>query len=437
MKDKIQTLTVSIFTIILILSSNLCASNSWQSPFDTAAPDVKSVDTILTLKDIFKLVAAYNPTFQSLDLQIKAARDNLKQAGLWSNPELEAEFEEVSWDAPGFGESEFTISLTQEFELFGQPGARKKVAIAHINATKLQARLSTFDLYLETKLRFYVLAHAQNNVILSQKSVELAQEIVEDINDQLNRGAALHSELLLATLEEQKALLALSQAKRDVISVEEALVSLWTGKPSDLKISIETKPDFSYILDKLAGFSNHVDSARDVIQKQNELKILQAEKTRAIAEARPAVTLTGGVKRFDADNSKSFLFGVSMPIPFFNRNQGTRQSLDAQLNSLKYELERSKIESLSNIQSQTIKVKMLIDKYTALDSLLLPTAEEVYQTLKSAYEAGRVPFTQLLEAERILNNLNFESNDILLNIHEQIIGLESLTGVVLLFDRKD
>ena len=90
-----------------------------------------------------------------------------------------------------------------------------------------------------------------------------------------------------------------------------------------------------------------------------------------------------------------------------------------------------KIEAIANFKSRTIQLKNQIDRHNVLDSLLLPTTEKAYRTLQSAYNAGRVPFTQLLEAERALNDIYYEHNDMLLLIQEQIIALESLTGVAL------
>lgn len=69
-----------------------------------------------------------------------------------------------------------------------------------------------------------------------------------------------------------------------------------------------------------------------------------------------------------------------------------------------------------------------------LDSLLLPTAEKAYQTIQKAYEAGRLPYTQLLEAERSLNDLRFENNDLLMEIHIEIMALEAISGAVLRTD---
>ncbi|MCP4582226.1 MAG: TolC family protein [candidate division Zixibacteria bacterium] len=437
MKGKIQISLVSMLAIVLILSSNARALNSWQAPFDTTTANSGIVDSLLSLSDVLKLVAAENPTFRSLSYQLQAAGGNLKQAGLWPNPELEAEFEEVSWDSPGFKESEFSVSIAQEFELFGQRGARKNVAQSGIEATRSRIDQSVFDLYLETKQRFYALAHAQQNVNLSRTSVDLAKEIVENINFRLDRGASLQSELLLAQLEEQRALLALDQARQDVIALEATLVSLWHGKPSGAKVSTDAESYFSHLLEKINLLSSHADSARDIIQMQGELKILRAEKAMAIAETRPALTLSGGFKRLEADDSKSFLFGVSVPIPLFNRNQGTKESIDAQLRSLEYDIEQGRTEAISSIESNIIGLRNLVDRHATLDSMLLPTAEKAYHILKDAYETGRIPYTQLLEAERILNDLNFEHNDMLLEIQEQVIALESLTGVTLLVEKEN
>ena len=104
---------------------------------------------------------------------------------------------------------------------------------------------------------------------------------------------------------------------------------------------------------------------------------------------------------------------------------------------LEYNIESTTIESNAIIKSNILQLKKSINTFNTIDSLLLPTAEKAYRTLQDAYEAGRVPFTQLLEAERALNDLNFEQNDILLTIQEQIIFLESLTGVALFVTKEN
>ena len=126
-----------------------------------------------------------------------------------------------------------------------------------------------------------------------------------------------------------------------------------------------------------------------------------------------------------------------MPLPLFNRNQGTRDKLDARLRSLDFQIDRERLQSAAGIGSQTSLLRQLVRRHDALDSLLLPTAQDAFEQLRQAYEAGRLPYTQLLEARRILYELTLEHNDLLLAIHEQTISLESLAGVPLRIDKEN
>lgn len=437
MKGNKRLILASLVLIVLLMSNSTQAESFWNAPFDTSKVASVSADSTTSLNDALQLVAAANPALKAFEYQVKAAQSNLKQVSLRPNPELSADFEEVGWNAPGFKESEFTVLVSQEFDLFGQRGARKKVAQSEIDATRLQIKQSTFDLYLEVKQRFYSLAHAQQQVILSQTALELANDIVKNITFRLDRGAALQSELLLAELEKQKAQLSLNQARQNVLALEARLVSMWNGTQTGTTLSTIMEPDFTQLQQTVATLSEYIESSREIIRLRNDADILRARKNLAVKEAMPTITVNGGFKRLQFDGSKSLLFGISIPLPLFNRNQGEREKVEAELRSLEYELELSRNETLAHIRSQALWMTQLIEKHATLDSLLLPTADKAYRKLQEAYEAGRVPYTQLLEAERSLIDLSFEHNDMLLAIQEQIITLEQATGVVLRVDEEN
>jgi cobalt-zinc-cadmium efflux system outer membrane protein len=437
MKVKIFLSVAVITVMVAVLSSKTQAADSWQAPFDATGANSESIDAALSLDDVLALVAAENRNLRSLDYQIQAARGDLDQAGRWSNPELDVEFEEFGWDAPAFDESEFSISVSQEFEFFGQRAARKNVARAGLEATTLGTKLAAFDLYREVKQRFFALVHGQQKVQLGQASVELAQEIVENTQYRLDRGAALQSELLLAQLEEQRALLALGQAKQDLSALQADLALLWRGSPSNLAVACNAEPYPTMLMNELSEIANHADSSRDVLQLQNESEILRAERSLAAAEAKPAITLSGGFKRFEFTGDKSLVFGVSLPIPFLNRNQGTQASLDAQLRSTEYQIDQARSEANASLQSSISQLKQLVGRHSTLDSIVLPAAEGAYNSLRSEYDAGRLPYAQFLEAKRAVNEISFEHNDLLLEIQEQIIAIESITGMVLRSDKEN
>lgn len=415
--------------VALALASDGNASSRWQVPFDTANVSVEDVDSVLSLSDAIRLTALKNPTLKSLNFERLAAEAQLEQAGLWSNPEVELEFEGVGWDAPGLRESEMTLSIAQEFELFGQRGARKQLARAEIDAAEFLVRVAAFDLYLEVKRRYYTLAHARQHLHLSQTAITLAEDVVQNITSRINRGAGLQSELLLAQLEKQRAQQLLEEAQQQVTVAEAVLVALWDGQPDGVRVPAISEPEPAEHARLVSILERYSDSTRTTIELQRQSEILRAEESLAAAESRPNITLRGGYKRVETDNSNTLLFSVSLPLPLLNRNQGARASLKARLRSLDYRAVRERLDAMTGIRVQSARLLQSVRKHDILDSLLVPTAEDAYETLRRAYEAGRLPYTQLLEAERSLNELRFEHNDLLLAIHEQVIELERITGV--------
>lgn len=422
---------------IVLITGSAGAAERWQTPFDTSTAGTQpETDSIYGLAEVMRLVALQNPTLKALEYRQEAAQGLLKQAGLWSNPELGLEAEEVGWDAPGLRESELSISLSQEFELFGQRGARENLARSRIDNAHLQAKLAAFDLYFETKARFYALVHAQQQLELANRSVGLAEDIVKNIKIKIEKGAALQSELLLADLENQRAQLDLEQAQQEVSSASVALTALWGDSSASFSVSANIEPDFQDALSSVASLESQLDSTRSLMQLEREAGILRAEASLAAAEARPPITLSGGLTRLEGTNSNSFLLGISLPLPLFNRNQGTRERLEAEMRALEYTTKQTRVETRADLQSQVFRLRQLVQRHDRLDSLLLPTAENAYSTLQEAYEAGRVPYTQLLEAERSLNELRFEHNDMLFQIHDQVMAIERVTGITIRLDEE-
>jgi cobalt-zinc-cadmium efflux system outer membrane protein len=403
----------------------------WVTPFEGAAKTEVEVPSDLSLVKALNLVAERNPIMKSLGYRLESSRELVEQAGARLNPELETEIEDVGWDAPGLKESEISISLSQELELFGQPGARRKVASADLEVTHFKTRLVAFDLFLETRRRFYALAHAQEHYRLTTISVALADSIAGNISLRIEKGAALASELALAQLELQRVMLEQSEAEQELESARVSLASLWHGDGSGLNVTILPEPEPSVVLTRLPSIAAQIDSSRAVAMLTRQTLLLKAERDLAGIESRPGITFSGGYKRVEAYNSNSFIFGVALPLPLWDRNQGTRNSLSSELRALDAEMHQTRAETKKEIEIGILRLRQLFERHTVLDSVLLPTAEEAYRTLLEAYRAGRLLYTSLLEAERSLNELRFEHNDMLLSIQNQIIALEQITGVTL------
>lgn len=432
MRGSVFLLVFLVPVLLLSEASSMGPTKVWLSPFDSLAGAAPRASDGLILEDVLRLVAQKNPSLNALLSRKAASEAGLRQAGAWPNPELEAEIEEAGWDAPGFAESELTISVTQELELFGQRAARKRLARAGIDATMLATRLSAFDLYLETKSRFFALAHAQAELHLADSLVTLTEGIVDNVSRRVEKGAAPQSDLMLARLEFERVKLESAETRMNLRSAQGELASLWGGDAEGTSVFVGEDPDLLSVIQNLSELTELADSNRKAMQLQSETELIEAERQLAIAEARPSISLALGYKRLQADGSSSLVFGIGLPLPLWNRNEGTAANLQAQIQALEYEWQSLRFETLADIHSGTEAVTQLIHRHNALDSSLIPTAVEAYEALRTAYEAGRLPFIDLLEAERSLIELRFARNDVLFAIREEIIALEQITGVILI-----
>ena len=419
--------------LTLLLSLAVCVPaggrEHWRAPFDPTAATAGIDRTNLSLQGALTLVAARNPMLQSLDFRREALRGRIDQAKVRPNPELEAEFGDVGWDAPGLTEAEIVVALSQEFELFGQRGARVEVAAAELDAGMFETRVAAFDLYLKTSDCFYRVVHAQEQYRLSAESIQLAGNIVATMQDRIDKGAALHSELLLARLELQRGELARAEAEAELTAARIDLASLWGGDSPDVKAAAVDEPELAPVLEEVV--LTMADSTRQVLAAVRYRDQLQAERRLAAVESKPNVTLRGGYKRSRADGSNSLLFGLALPLPFRNQNRGDLQRLEARMQELDFEIRQARLESRAAVESGLARLRHLSDRHAAIDEKLLPTAEDAYRALQGLYEAGRLPYTSLLEAERSLVELKFEHNDVLLAIRRQVIAIERVVGVIL------
>ena len=315
----------------------------WKNPFPVDQKQSSALLDSLTLDDALKLVAERNPALAALKYKVDAAQGQLKQAGLWPNPELEVEFEEVGWDAPWFSESEASALLSQEIELWGKRKNRKNLALSEIEATRSETAVAGFDIYAVTVERFYALAHAQKQVALAKEANLLAGAINESAKIRVEKGAALSTELLLAEVELERARLELAQSETELANVRDELASLWKSDGSEIVV-VESDFDVAALL-QISSLKLLVSGSRDVAALERKVGIVNAQLNLEKANGKPNLFLSGGYKRLEAEGSNTFVFGVGIPLPFFNRNQGNISILRARSEALKFAQEQALVNA--------------------------------------------------------------------------------------------
>ena len=403
------------------------SEKQWKHPFPFGTDTSTVISDSLTLDTALRLVAQANSSLRANRLQRGAARQLVRQANLRPNPELEFEAEDVGGDLTGFRESEMTIVLSQELEVWGQRKARRKVALGDAERIEWETRVEDFDTYAEAKSRFYALLHAQKELRLAEDAAQLGFEVAEATGIRLEKGVALSSEQLLAQLAFEQARIEAVFAEIELENAWRNLVALWRGNEQDFSV-VDSDPSTTTLPD-LAVLKSYLEESRDVVgwtlEQANLNALLNLEKTHRL----PSPALSGGFKRSEADGTNTFLLGLGIPLPLFNRNQGSISSLRTQSYAAKSAREQALANAEARLEAIHQRLNALLSNRASLQTLILPKAEEAYRSLKRAYELGRIPYTTLLEGEQTLIQVRFELNDLDLAIRQEIIALERLLGI--------
>ena len=416
--------------IIGSLLGGAVAAQQWADPFpSTTGTQEVPVDSI-TLGEALRKVASSNPTRQAFRHQVEAAVSRVEQAGLRPNPEIEFEAGEFGGDLPGFGQAEFAAGLSQEIELWGKRTRRRQAAQSEADAASLNVVLADYELYSETSRRYYLQVHAQNSLALAKDATDLAATMTTSVESRLEQGAAMISELLLSELELQQARLEQAQMEYELASAQDDLASLWGGGEVGL-VAVDSGLDPG-VLRRLESLQPDLEQSREVMLAKSQEEQLKAQMSLQRAENKPSLTLSGGYKHVRADGTNSFILGLALPLPFFDRGQGNTRALLAEAEAAGLAHQQAIISAGLEYRSLARKLKQFSARRKMIYEIILPQSQETYRSLGQAYEKGKVIYSVLLQGEQTLIELRAELNDLDLALVEQVIALEQLLGIRLL-----
>ena len=432
--QKFIRLAGSIFflTILILLAAYRVLSagidRQWFSPFSTGT-NMESTGDTLSFEQCLQKVKSNNKTLRSADFNRQSLAGLTDQARLRINPELDFEIEDISGDLPGLSQTEWSLSLSQELEIWGRRSSRIESARVDSLAIAGESDILEFDIYIEFKRRYAELLNRQPKVSLLMHGYDLAEEMVAAAGRQVDMGAALAAEMQLAELEATRLQMDLNAARTDLQAAKSALAALWGSSASAFQAVMPVEFEMTAI--DPAQFNDLVDGSRELFELDIELARIEAEAAIARAENRLNPTLTAGFKRLEGEKISSFLFGISLPLPFFDRNQGKLSELHSNQKAQKALIDQKRHEVKADLIAAYRQLYQLHERLVGLDKTVIPKAIAAFQVLKDTYDRGRLRYTELLEGRRLLMNLEQERSETWLECIYQMIEIEQTLGIKL------
>lgn len=281
-----------------------------------------SAETV-TLEEALKRAVEGNPDLQAAGADVEVSEGMLLGARkLPYNPELGAQL------GPSFGDGQtffdYEVGLSQTVELGGKRGDRVAGAEARCGGAEARQRWTRYLTTLQVRRAFFLALVARSRMETARDAEAVAAELKAAALDRISLGAGTQLDVNVGTA-------AVGRAQAERMAAErryrEARVQLATVLGAPAKADLEPDgqvPSFATLSLDEEAFIARALKRDDIAALGLERDAAQADMALAGALAVPDVSLGVIYGRDALDDTHAVLFGLSAPIPLFNRNQGGR-----------------------------------------------------------------------------------------------------------------
>ena len=166
----------------------------------------------------------------------------------------------------------------------------------------------------------------------------------------------------------------------------------------------------------------------DVRRAEAAVSGAAAAATLAGRERWPEVALRGGIKRFNASNEQSYVGGVVLSLPLFDRKGGALDEARARLGQARAEqaVVRQRIDAARETAYDALA--HALETARSLRESSLPRARAVHAAVQEGYRRGKFGLLDLFDARRFLLQVQLEYINALRSVWTANADLVRLTS---------
>jgi outer membrane protein, heavy metal efflux system len=391
--------------------------------------------------DLVRRAHRSNLQLAAARLEINRARARLSQAGLRPNPTVDFEQQNGFFGSPG--ERGTTVGFSLPLELAGQRGRRIDLARAELEAAEVDIADRERRLASDVRLAYIETLAALRELEVTQNLYSLDVEAARIVEGRVEEGdaAPLELNLLRAEVDRLRARRALIEgrlqasatrlkqlvgiAPDEQLQLREVLMApLLPDPPASLDAAIEialrTRPDlrFARLSEDVARAGYRLVKAQAAPQVT---AFVQYSSVLGTFDDTPIGVLT--------DRDRLLAFGVSVTLPIFNRNQGTKA--EAQLAITQAQQRREFAESVvrAEVTAAYRRYESAQASVQTYERGVIERSEQNVKTMRAAYQIGAFRVTELLSEQRRLVDMQREMTEALAERYRAMADLRAALGM--------
>ncbi len=363
-----------------------------------AKPVSKPVEN-LTLEQALDMAESVQPELAEAKAMVEAAEGRARQAGAFPNPEVIAGAQQIPFNGRA-GEKEYVAGVGQTIPLTRRLSKARQAELMdrEVRARGLEVKRrgirkrvhSAFATALYQEKAYQAQTEIQRNaekaVATTQARVEAKDALREDL-------ARVEMELARAKVE----------ARRAESLREQALVTLSSamGDPKLLVKSLSGTLDATFEIPTMESLAANLVTLPETAMAEADLRARNARVDAAEAERIPDVKVELLYHRLEAGREKNtFDVGFSIPVPFFNRNQGRIREARAEATAAEARSRMTQNELTTRLREAHLQLTTALANSTTLKNEVLSRAETVLKGAEARYAAGDISLAELLPVRR-------------------------------------
>ena len=350
--------------------------------------------TPLSLTKAIELALEGSPEVAAATRQWEATEGQVLQGRARPNPELAYSLEDArsrtrmqSWQ------------LNLPVELGGKRAARTKAA--EKSREQAQAQLNELKAALRANVAaaYFDVLTAQERLVLAKDSVALAKSSTDTVAKRVAAGKVSPVEESKARVAEAGIRVELAQAASEQRNARSRLFAL-LGKIEAPFTVLEGKAENLPPVPKLADLQSLISSSPAVVLARIEVDRRKALTDLEQSKRVPDITVSAGIQRSNETQRNILLFGVSVPLPVFDRNQGNLLEALKLEDKARDELQGATVRLHSEVAQAQERLSTIAAEVQLLRQDVLPGAKSAYDAATIGFENGKFNFLEVLDAQR-------------------------------------
>ena len=376
----------------------------------------------LSLTKAIELALEGNPEVAAATRQFEATEGQVLQGRARPNPELAYSLDDArsktrpqSWQ------------LNLPVELGGKRAARTKAA--EKTREQAQAQLSELQATVRANVAaaYFDVLTAQERLVLARDSAALAKSSTDTVSKRVAAGKVSPVEESKARVAEAGVRVELAQAASEQRNALSRLFAL-LGRIDAPYTVLEGKAENLPSVPSLADLQPLISSAPGVVLARIEVDRRKALTALEQSKRVPDVTVSVGMQRSNETQRNVLLFGVSVPLPIFDRNQGNLLEALKLEDKARDELQAATVRLHSEVAQARERLSTITAEVQSLQQEVLPGAKSAYDAATIGFENGKFNFLEVLDAQRTYFTAKSQYLKALGEAHRAAADIDRLLG---------